>query len=444
MSRLTDESTSAARQRDIIQGWADANDHEVIGWAEDLDVSGSVDPFQTPALGSWFERENEWDILCAWKLDRVGRRAIPLNHVFGWMMGHNKTLVCVSDNIDLSTWVGRLVANVIAGVAEGELEAIRERNKASRKKLLESGRWAGGHVPFGFVAVPLDGGGWKLAVDHERAGIIRKMVEAICDGQSLPAVAAAHGWPETTLRKTLRAKYLIGHATYDGQTVRDNEGNAVMNGEPILTLDEWERLQGALEARSITTVRKVTSPLQGVVTCHICGANLQHHKYERNYGKRLYRYYYCKEHKTQIDADTLEGILESVFLESWGDSPVMERVYRPAEDHQIALNEAVRAVDELTALLGHSLSRTVTGRLTGQLRALDKRIAELENTPSREAGWEYTPTDKTFREVWETEDRRQLLIDAGFKLSVKRHPGTQALEYAITQKIPPPERGESA
>ena len=117
----------------------------------------------------------------------------------------------------------------------------------------------------------------------------------------------------------------------------------------------------------------------------------------------------------------------------------MDRVYRPAEDTQIALNEAVRAVDELTSLLGHSLSKTVTERLTGQLRALDKRIAELENTPAREAGWEYTPTGKTFREVWEGGDHRTLLLDAGFCLAVKRHPGTQALEYAITQKIPPPE-----
>lgn len=438
LSRLTEESTSAARQRDIIEAWAKSNDHEIVGWAEDLDVSGSVDPFATPALGSWFDRENEWDILCAWKLDRIGRRAIPLNHVFGWMMARDKTLVCVSDNIDLSTWVGRLVANVIAGVAEGELEAIRERNKASRKKLLETGRWAGGHVPFGFVAVPLDGGGWKLAVDHERAGIIRQMVADVCAGESLPAVAEKYNWPETTLRKTLKGKHLIGHATYQGQTVRDPEGNAVLNGEPILTLDEWERLQGELASRSITTVRKVTSPLQGVVVCKQCGRALQYHKYQRDYGKRLYRYYYCKEHKTQIDADTLEGILEGVFLDTWGDSPVMDRVYRPAEDHQIALNEAVRAVDELTSLLGHSLSKTVTERLTGQLRALDKRIAELESLPAREAGWEYTPTGQTFRDVWDTGDKRSLLLDAGFNLSVTRHPGTQALEYAITQKIPPP------
>ncbi len=44
LSRMTEESTSAARQREIIEMWAKSNDHEIVGWAEDIDVSGSVDP----------------------------------------------------------------------------------------------------------------------------------------------------------------------------------------------------------------------------------------------------------------------------------------------------------------------------------------------------------------------------------------------------------------
>ena len=53
LSRMTEESTSAARQREIIEMRAKSNDHEIVGWAEDIDVSGSVDPFDTPQLGPW-------------------------------------------------------------------------------------------------------------------------------------------------------------------------------------------------------------------------------------------------------------------------------------------------------------------------------------------------------------------------------------------------------
>ena len=81
LSRLTEESPSAARQREIIENWAAANDHEIVGWAEDIDVSGSVDPFEAPALREWWDRKDEWDILCAWKLDRIGRLGFQGNRL---------------------------------------------------------------------------------------------------------------------------------------------------------------------------------------------------------------------------------------------------------------------------------------------------------------------------------------------------------------------------
>lgn len=437
LSRLTDESTSAARQRDIIEGWAKSNDHEIVGWAEDLDVSGSVDPFNAPALGPWWDRENEWDILCAWKLDRIGRRAIPLNRVFGWMLDHNKTLVCVSDNIDLSTWVGRLVANVIAGVAEGELEAIRERTKASRRKLLESGRWPGGRVPFGFTAVQLPTGGWKLEVNEEEAEVLRSVIAGVLSGQPTKQVAAAHGIPYSTVRKWLSAKYLIGHASYDGRSVRDREGNPILNGEPLLTQGEWDRLQTALASRTRNPgMRKPVGPMTGVVQCYLCRKDMHHHTYRRNYGKKVYRYYCCRDssHTAQVDADTVEGILEEAFLSAVGYQPVRMRVYRPAEDHQTALAEAVRAVDELTPLLGSIQSKTMAERLTEQLSALDKRIAELEALPSRPAGYDFKETGSTFKSAWDNsslEERRQLLLDSGIRFAIRREPKTQVLQYDL-------------
>lgn len=50
LSRLTDESTSAERQRELIEQWSAMNDHTVVGWAEDLDISGSV---TTPSKKTW-------------------------------------------------------------------------------------------------------------------------------------------------------------------------------------------------------------------------------------------------------------------------------------------------------------------------------------------------------------------------------------------------------
>jgi hypothetical protein len=54
LSRSTDESTSVERQRDVIGGWSQRPDGEpIIGEALDVDVSGSVSPFDRPDLGHW-------------------------------------------------------------------------------------------------------------------------------------------------------------------------------------------------------------------------------------------------------------------------------------------------------------------------------------------------------------------------------------------------------
>lgn len=433
LSKLTDESTSAARQRDIITQWADANNHEIIGWAEDLDVSGSIDPFEAPALSEWWDRHDEWDILCAWKLDRIGRQAIPLNKVFGWMLDNHKTLVCVSDNIDLSTWVGRLVANVIAGVAEGELEAIRERNLASRKALLESGRWPGGRIPWGYTPVKLPEGGYRLAHDAEKVVWMRRIITEICDGASIKQVAARDGIPYSTMLKMLRSKSLLGHAISKGQTVRDRAGNPVLLGEPILTLAEWDRLQETLLSRRVEPVQRNVGPMTGVVQCLDCGSDMYHRKYPRPYGKRMYRYYYCPTHRDMLDAEMIEEALDSAFLEAVGDKPVLERVYKPAENNQIALEEAVRAVDELSTLLGTITSDTMRSRLTEQMRALDSRIAALEKLPSRPGGWTYRETGQTYSDQWENADeteRRELLIKSGIRFRIKRIAG-QAIQSEL-------------
>ncbi len=447
LSRLTDESTSAARQRQLIEQWAHANAHEVVGWAEDLDVSGSVDPFDTPALGPWLtpDKQQDWDLLCAWKLDRLGRDSIRLNKLFGWAIDNNKTVVSCSEGIDLSTPVGRLIANVIAFLAEGELEAIRERTRASRKALLQAGRWTGGSVPYGLQAAPLHGGGWTLVHNPDTAPIIHRIVQQVTDGQPVKLVAdnlntegipspTGVKWPAKTIWKIITAKYLLGHSTYEGNTVRDREGKPIYGSEPLLTQTQWDALQRAVEERRAAPRRvSKTSPLLGVILCWECGANLYHQCHVKE--KKSYRYYYCRGgHTAHIEAVMAETLIEETFLNAVKETPVLEKVFQPAENHQAELDEAYRAVDELTALLGTISSAGMRSRLNEQMLALDGRIEALEKLPAREPGWEFKETGVLFKDAWNTgtqEQRRELLLRAGITYRTKRTPGTKMIHGEI-------------
>ncbi len=271
LSQDREESTSVERQREVIEQWAQAHGHSVIGWAQDLNVSGSVRPFEAPGFAPWLDqRASEWDIVCAWKLDRLGRNAIQLSELFGWCNDHGKILVSTSESIDLSSWAGRMLASVIAGLAEGELESIKERTRASRAKLRSLARWPGGKPPFGYKAVPIDGGGWTLVEDREAAEVIRRIVRGLLDGATLTGTARAltsegittpadhyraqrglqplgREWRTTPLRNLLRSPALLGQAHFEGSVVRDDAGLPVQLGEPLVTVDEWQRVQAILD-----------------------------------------------------------------------------------------------------------------------------------------------------------------------------------------------------
>ena len=234
----------------------------------------------------------------------------------------------------------------------------------------------------------------------------------------------------------LRSKALRGYAHHNAETVRDDDGMPIQLAEPLVTLDEWELIQAALnrtqEARKDTRFTDA-SPLAGLVVCSECGGKLHHDRNTVKRGEReyVYRYYRCVNRDTRssaagcrsamIPAGALEEVAEEAFLYEVGDLQVRERVWVPGDSHEADLREAVTALDELTQAAGRcSRSATAKQRLQRQLDALDARIAELESAPAREARWEYRPTGGTYRSVWEasdTDQRRELLVKSGITIA---------------------------
>lgn len=439
LSRDTEESTSIDRQKDVINQWAATNGHTVIGWAEDIDVSRSVDPFDTPALGTWLkpDKASAWDIVACWKLDRLATGSIYLNKLMAWCFENDKALVSVTENFDLSTWVGRLIANVIAGVAEGELEAIRERSRASRAKLLQVGRWPGGSVPYWCDKHQISKSeGYKLRNNPDRSKIVLRVISDVIAGKSVGEIAhnlttegipTAKGtkWSSLVLWQILTSKTLLGYATYKKDTIRDTEGKPVLFAEPLVTVERWDELQHALEQRRNPNRKRTRNPSRvlGVAKCMTCGANYSIRDHVKN-GKQ-YRYYWCRgrhDGEGQIPADTLEQLLEQEFLDALGGLEVLERVYVPAESHETELQAAQTAIDELIPMLSTLTSKTARERVTDQISNLDERITELEALPVRESKYELHNTGKTYAQTWENSDwtdRRELLLKSGILLKAR-------------------------
>lgn len=475
LSREAGETgTSIERQREAVEQWSAMHGHTIAGWAIDSGVSGSLDPFETPELGPWLApaRLKEWDALVAYRLDRLSRRVIPLNRLFGFVQEHGKTLASVSESLDLSTWIGRLVANVIAGVAEGELEAIRERNLSSQAKLRQLGRWHGSGVPYGFSPEKRQDG-WYLVHNEDEKRILREeIIPRALAHQSARSIASAlnsaglqtrkgRPWHVQSVLSILRNRALLGQHEHKGRLVVDEDGLPVQRGKPLVTADEWAKIQAALSSRSIRTGERNQDPLSGVLTCHgirhepdchrtesrgcgcpVCGAAV----YAQRMPGREYSYYRCSDRSrlcssSVVRSDIVLELVEEYLLEEVGDVPRRERVYVQGSDHTEALEAVQTALRAARREFDLGLYEGTEDEYFERVQRLTARRAELAALPTEPSGFQWRDVGETWGQAWQRMDvaeRRALLLDSGIRAAVARGRGN---DMYCQLDIPPDVRG---
>ncbi|WP_169333685.1 recombinase family protein [Nocardia higoensis] len=456
-----DTGTSAERQREAIEAWARMHSARIVGWAIDLGVSGGMDPFKTPEFGAWLkpERLHEWDVVVAYRLDRVSRRLIPLSGLLEFLKDNGKSLASTSESIDLGTWAGRLVATVLAIVAEGELEAATERNLGSQAKTRKLGRLHNASVPFGYRREKLSAGqtiwgntvaetaGWYAVVDPEQAEILRtRMIAPLLAHRSANAIAndlneagipsrfanrtrsgQAHSgvWDSTVVRRILGSPALLGYGLHKGEVITDDDGVPLQRSEPLVTKEEFDQIQAVLAAKSIRQTQRdlSTNLLSGVAFCYVCKGPL----YRQPYKNRNVTYYRCPnsyhgkpkcEYKN-MRAETLTALAEELFMYHVGDVERMDRVFIPASDHTEALERVEVALSTARRENELGLYEGSEDEYLDRVKRLVERKRELEKLPSEPARFEYRGLGETYGEAWQrmnTEQRRALLLDSGIRI----------------------------
>ena len=86
-----------------------------------------------PALDQMLEDLKEGDTLTVWKLDRLGRSTIHLLQILDGLRDRGIHFNALTQGIDTSTAVGRMIFGQLAVFAEYERSLISERTKAGMK-----------------------------------------------------------------------------------------------------------------------------------------------------------------------------------------------------------------------------------------------------------------------------------------------------------------------
>jgi DNA invertase Pin-like site-specific DNA recombinase len=113
-----------------------------VQWFEDRESGKSL---KRPAFNRMQKAifDGEVDTVVVWKLDRISRRQHEGVGLLADWCERGIRVVVVTQQIDLSGAVGRMVASVLFGLAEIELEYRRERQEAGIKVAKQRGVYRG-------------------------------------------------------------------------------------------------------------------------------------------------------------------------------------------------------------------------------------------------------------------------------------------------------------
>jgi DNA invertase Pin-like site-specific DNA recombinase len=145
---------------------------------------------RAPAWTAWNRlidavRTGRASAIVCWRLDRLGRTAKGLTALFEELAERRVGLVSLKDGIDLSTAAGRMVANVLASIAQFETEVRAERVRAGQAAAKAAGRTWGGSKA-----------GRRLHVTDEQVRSIRRLAD---EGEPVAAIARATGVSRPTV-----------------------------------------------------------------------------------------------------------------------------------------------------------------------------------------------------------------------------------------------------
>ncbi|TWH20933.1 DNA invertase Pin-like site-specific DNA recombinase [Prauserella rugosa] len=462
---MTEATTSPERQREIITRWAAFRQDEIIGWAEDLDVSATTyGPMARPELGDWLQRRSdEFDAVVFWKLDRAVRSASDLSELIRWAKDNRKGLVFAEDALDLDTPTGEAMAYISAVFAHLESVRISERVTSAQSYLRSTNRRASGYAPYGYRTVDNpDGRGRVLAVDPDTSAIVRQMVARAIEGASMGAIARelnAQGvapprgatakdgtpryWGREVVAGILRSPAILGQKIHKGRPVRGDDGLPLVVAPPLIDHDTHQQLKAAIAARAGSRRRTHEGdPLVGVVECWHCGRPAYRHAATRRLasGPKTYVTYRCKPRTDgppncggSVDEDTVKSLLEWQFLDVAGGLERKIRRFIPGEDHTAELERVKASITDLRTARYQRAEFTTADDVAEYDRMMEALLAErerLSELPQRPSGWVLEPAGETYAEAWQRSDwaqRAQLVSDAGLRLRVGSEPRSNVL-----------------
>lgn len=288
-----------------------------------------------------------------YKLDRLSRSQKDTLYVIEDVLNpHNVDFVSLTESLDTSTPMGRLMIGILSAFAQLERENIRLRTRMGMKERVKSGLWmGGGRVPFGYDYDSTQG----ILVPNKDAEKVKQIYSLYIEGKAPQEIANILGLKyEKLVYQILTRKSNYGVIEYNGEEYLGKH-------EPIISKDIYDMAMRCMLDRKIVRVNTSDHLLTGLIFCGHCGAKMRYQKWGKNgnklvcYSQQSSKPYLVKDpncDQEKIWADEIENVVINSLFE-FADN------YKPSETESelFTQNDTITLLYEQQNLLTKKLKK---------------------------------------------------------------------------------------
>jgi len=384
--------------------------------------------------------KGEANAILAWHPNRLSRNSVDTGYLI-YLMDQNKLLeIRTPGQTFKNTPNDKFLLNLLCSQAKLENDNKGIDVKRGLRRKVELG-WHPGPAPIGYLNTPDKEKGFKtIRKDSKMFPIIRRMFDMVLSGSyTAPRVheIAVNQWGLKKLARSGFYRTLYNPFYYGWFEWPRGSGNWHKGKhEPMITREEFDRIQGLLHPGQKPKPEKHVFAYTGMIRCGECGCMVTaENKVKRNKqgGEHYYTYYHCtkrrgacsqkcieiKDLEKQI-AETLGGIEVPSEFHNWAMTWLREENTKESSDRNTILNNLQKNYETCVRKLDTLIDMRASGEITedefnkkkstvGQEKA---RLQELLNdTDNRIDSW----LDVAHRVIKFSEDAKEAFENKGLQ-----------------------------
>lgn len=392
-----------------------------------------------------------FNTIVAYKQDRLARTVEQTEIICKTMDSYSIQIWTTNENkkLNQASPQDKMVRQILASVAENEVESTRSRIKATKKGQRVHGQFAGGDLPYGFtwdkeskkiVEQESEIRVWlqiiyKYLAENKGATTIAKELNAegisFRTGNKKRFGGGQNKWSKDNVLGLLKNPILTGYLPVRviKRHIKDDGKKGVSRVRPrdiklqrtdllreIIPLEMWYEILDKMETKRTTKVppRQMTTKwlLSGIMRCQSCGSTM----FGKDTGKKSkvtgesFAYYYCSNPECESPTKSVrKGYIEQKVIDDIrSELSIVDSNYEHIK--RLALDNLVKQSDDLSFRIDKVVSEISTWKT---------RLTKIRNEYD-EGRWEaeyYQDERKRYESI--VKDNEQIIITLKAEQSLK-------------------------